>query len=124
MIHVASGGIWAVTSWRVQSRVPVTGVKWSPSLVPGFLSDWRGRFFAGDTEYQSGAVGDVSGAQVAAEGDGAPAVVVGVDPLAERSVSGGLWHGSGQNRPPLLGCAGIVEPGALAHEGAVDGRND
>ena len=44
----------------------VPGIRWgrSPSL-------------AGDAEHQSGAVGDVGGAQVAAEGDRAAAVVVG-----------------------------------------------
>src|ERR1700722_19617367 len=46
---------------------------------------WRGRppSLAGDAEHQSGSVGDAGSAQVAAEGDGAAAVVVGFDLLAE-----------------------------------------
>src|SRR5580693_5121770 len=85
-------------------------------IVPGIR---RGRppSLAGDAEHQSGAVGDVGGTQVAAEGDGAAAVVVGFDLLAEEGESGGSGHGRGQNHPPVLGGAGIVlvvGPGHLA----------
>src|SRR5579859_2497412 len=64
------------------------GIRWrrSPSL-------------AGDAEYQSGALGDVGAAQVAAEGDGVAAVVLGLDFLAEAGESGGLGRG-GRSRSP------------------------
>src|SRR3984957_21237062 len=84
----------------------VPGIRWgrSPSL-------------AGDAEHQSGAVGDVGGTQVAAEGNGAAAVVVGFDLLDEDGESGGSGHGRGQDHPPVFGGAGIVlvvGPGRLA----------
>src|ERR1700722_9038907 len=58
-------------------------------IAPG-IRGGRAASLAGDAEHQSGAVGDVGGAQVAAEGDGAAAVVVGLDLLAEEGESGGF----------------------------------
>jgi len=78
---------------------------------------------AGDAEHQSGAVGDVGGAQVGAEGDGVAAVVVGFDLLAEDGESGWFGHSHGQDGPPVFGGAGIVlvvRPGHLAQEGAIE----
>jgi hypothetical protein len=75
---------------------------------------------AGDAEHRSG-----GGAQVAAEGDGAAAVVVGLDLLAEDGESGGFGHGRGQDRPPVYGGAGIVlvvGSGHLAQEAAIGAR--
>ena len=43
-------------------------------IVPGIRWGWSPSL-AGDAEHQPGTVGDVGGAQVAAEGDGATAVV-------------------------------------------------
>ena len=122
MMLMASAGTWAVTSWRVQSRVPVTGAKWFSGSCQG-SREGRPPSLAGDAEHQPGAVGDVGGAQVAAEGDGAAAVGVGFDLLAEDGESGGFGHGRGQDRPPVFGGAGIVlavEPGHLAQEGAIE----
>src|ERR1022692_909647 len=105
---------------------PVTGSRDGGEVVLGIVPGirWgRSPSFAGDAEHQSGAVGDAGGAQVAAEGDGAAAVVVGFDLLAEDGESGGSGHGRGQDRPPVFGGAGIVlvvGPGHLAQEGAIE----
>src|SRR5260370_33312859 len=91
-------------------------------IVPGIRSGWLPSF-ADDAEHQSGAVGDVGGAQGAAEDDGAAAVVVGVDLLAEEGESGGFGHGRGQDRPALFSGAGIglvVGTGGLGPEGAAE----
>jgi hypothetical protein len=67
-------------------------------IVAGILPGcplWRGRSFSDDAEHKPGAVGDIGGAQVAVEGDGAAAVVVGVDLLTEDGESGGFGA-----RPP------------------------
>jgi hypothetical protein len=120
MMLMASAGTWALTSWRVQSRVPVTGAKWFSGSCQGSggagRRPWRGcgapvrrgrrrRWYAGRRE-----------------GDGAAAVVVGFDLLAEEGESGGSGHGRGQDHPPVFGGAGIVlvvGPG-LAQEGAIE----
>jgi hypothetical protein len=60
---------------------------------------WRGPARAGDLEYHPGAAVRLGGAQFAAEGDGAAAVVVGFDLLAEEGESGGFGHSRGQCRP-------------------------
>src|ERR1700733_14875205 len=116
MMPMASAGTWGVTSWRGPPAGPGDGGEVVLGIVPGI---WRGRSrsVAGDAERQSGAVGEVGGAQFAAEGDGPAAVVVGFDFLGEERESGRLGVGRGQDRPPVLGGGGIVEPGALAQEG-------
>src|SRR3984957_6631086 len=90
-----------------------------PGIWAGCLG-WRGPAWAGDAEDQRGAAVRLGGAQLAAEGDGAAALVVGFDVLGEEGESGGFGHGRGQDRPPVLGGGGIVEPGALAQEGAAE----
>src|SRR3984957_19335401 len=90
-----------------------------PGIWPGCLGG-PGPAWAGDAEDQRGAAVRLGGAQFAAEGDGAAAVVVGFDVLAEEGESGGFGDGRGQDRPPVLGGGGIVEPGALAQEGAAE----
>src|ERR1700734_1938979 len=79
---------------------------------------WRGPAWTGDAEYQPGAAVRLGGAQFATEGDGAATVVVGFDILGDEGESGRLGAGRGQDRPPVLGGGGIVEPGAQAQEGA------
>src|ERR1700678_3566447 len=81
---------------------------------------WRGPAWADDAEHQPGAAVRRRGAQFAAEGDGAAAVVVGFDFLGEEGESGGFGDGRGQDRPPVLGGGGIAEPAALAQEGAAE----
>src|SRR3984885_3495880 len=90
-----------------------------PGIWAGCLG-WRGPAWAGDAQYQPGAAVRLVGAQFAAEGGGAAAVVVGFDLLGEEGESGRLGDGRGQDRPPVLGGGGIVEPGALAQEGAAE----
>src|ERR1700759_482454 len=82
-------------------------------VVPGIWTGclgWRGPTRAGGAECQPGAAVRLGGAQFAAEGDGAAVVVVGFDLLGEEGESGGFGHGRGQDRPPVLGGGGIVEP--------------
>src|SRR6202034_3031127 len=81
---------------------------------------WRGPAWAGDAQYQPGAAVRLVGAQFAAEGDGAAAVVVGFDVLGEEGESGRLGPAGGQDRPPVLSGGGIVESGAQAQEGAAE----
>jgi hypothetical protein len=54
---------------------------------------WRGPAWAGGAECQPGAAVGLGGAQFAAEGDGAAAVVVGFDVLGEEGGSGGFGDG-------------------------------
>src|ERR1700683_657260 len=80
-------------------------------IVPGILYGWSlpPPSFADDAEPQSGAV-EVGGAQVAPEGDGAAAVVVRVDLLAEGGESGGARPG--RRRPACGGAAPVCPRGA------------
>ena len=92
-------------------------------VVPGIWAGrlgWPGLAWAGGAECQPGAGVGLGGAQFGAEGDGAAAVVVGVDVLGEEGESGRFGDARGQDRPPVLGGGGIVEPGALAQEGAAE----
>jgi hypothetical protein len=92
-------------------------------VVPGIRAgcpQWRGLAWAGGAECQSGAAVRLGGAQFGAEGDGAAAVVVGFNLLGEEGESGRFGHGRGQDRPPVRGGGGVVEPGALAQEGAAE----
>jgi hypothetical protein len=61
-------------------------------------------------QVQPGAGGDVGGAQLAAEGDRATAVIVGVDRLNQDGATGGFRDRGGQDRGPAFGRAGIVLP--------------
>jgi hypothetical protein len=60
-----------------------------PGIWAGWLQ-WRGPAWAADAEHQPGAAVRRGGAQFAAEGDGASAVIVGFDFLGEEGESGRL----------------------------------
>ena len=67
-------------------------------VIPGIWASWLqwpGVAWAGDAEYQPGAAVRLGGAQFAAEGDGAAAVVLGVDFLGEEGRPGRLGAGRG-----------------------------
>ena len=101
-IRSASAGIRAVISYLVQGRRPEMVRPWSSRGPP------HAPPVPDDLQAEPGLLGEGIGADLAAEGDGGAAVIVGVDGLEQGGGPGGPRDVGGQDRGRAVGGGRVV----------------